>query len=367
MRSRRSFPERRASRIRSTCSAEPQPRRTPKHCCRCCSRPARRRRDHAVRAHGRPRSREDVARAIDDVAATEAAGKPVLAVVMSAEGSRRPSMRAKATSPRSRIPSPRPGRWAAPPRAPTGCAGRTERFPALEDDRQAAQPRASSTARSCAARTSWLEPAETRAAAAGIRHSARRTSGLQTIPPRPSSPPDELGYPVVVKIGRGRRPQDRAWGESRSTSPTTMPYAMPPSGSAHRCSSSRWCARCRAPRGRRPGSGVRSARGIRPRGRARRAHRRGRVPDRAPDRPGRRGTRPERQDGAARCGFRGAPAADAGAVIDLVHRLARLGDEVPAVVELDLNPVIARPNGCVAVDARVRVRHLTRVNRPKTW
>ena len=66
-------------------------------------------------------------------------------------------------------------------------------------------------------------------------------------------------------------------------------------------------------------------------------------------------------------GFRGAPAADAGAVVDLVHRLARLGEEVPAVRELDLNPVIARPDGCVAVDARVRVHRLQPVHRPKTW
>ena len=66
-------------------------------------------------------------------------------------------------------------------------------------------------------------------------------------------------------------------------------------------------------------------------------------------------------------GFRGAPAADAGAVVDLVHRLARLGEEVPAVSELDLNPVIAQPDGCVAVDARIRVRHPARVVRPKTW
>ena len=66
-------------------------------------------------------------------------------------------------------------------------------------------------------------------------------------------------------------------------------------------------------------------------------------------------------------GFRGAPAADAGAVIDLVHRLGRLGEMLPAVVELDLNPVIAQPDACVAVDARVRVRHPERTVRAKTW
>jgi acyl-CoA synthetase (NDP forming) len=66
-------------------------------------------------------------------------------------------------------------------------------------------------------------------------------------------------------------------------------------------------------------------------------------------------------------GFRGAPAADVGAVIDLVHRLGRLGENLPAVVELDLNPVIAQPDGCLAVDARVRVRHPERLVRAKTW
>ena len=55
-------------------------------------------------------------------------------------------------------------------------------------------------------------------------------------------------------------------------------------------------------------------------------------------------------------GFRGAPAAvDENALIDLMERLGRLADEVPELVELDLNPVIAQPDGCVAVDARARV------------
>ena len=66
-------------------------------------------------------------------------------------------------------------------------------------------------------------------------------------------------------------------------------------------------------------------------------------------------------------GFRGAPAADALALTDLVLRLARLGDELPAVAELDLNPVIALPDRCVAVDARVRVRPSERHERAKTW
>jgi acetyl coenzyme A synthetase (ADP forming)-like protein len=66
-------------------------------------------------------------------------------------------------------------------------------------------------------------------------------------------------------------------------------------------------------------------------------------------------------------GFRGAPAADADALVDLVHRLARLAEEHPAVAELDLNPVIGRPEGCLAVDARIRVRRPERIARTKTW
>jgi acyl-CoA synthetase (NDP forming) len=53
-------------------------------------------------------------------------------------------------------------------------------------------------------------------------------------------------------------------------------------------------------------------------------------------------------------------AADIGAVRDTLLRISRLADDLPQVAELDLNPVIARPDGVIAVDARVRVtsRHL---------
>src|SRR6266516_5103171 len=55
-------------------------------------------------------------------------------------------------------------------------------------------------------------------------------------------------------------------------------------------------------------------------------------------------------------GFRGAPAADVASLVELVCRLSRLGEDLPAVAELDLNPVLALPDRCVAVDARVRVQ-----------
>ena len=66
-------------------------------------------------------------------------------------------------------------------------------------------------------------------------------------------------------------------------------------------------------------------------------------------------------------GFRGKPPADAAALVDLVLRLAQLADDVPEVAELDLNPVLGLPNGCVAVDARVRLRPAERTPLAKTW
>jgi hypothetical protein len=40
---------------------------------------------------------------------------------------------------------------------------------------------------------------------------------------------------------------------------------------------------------------------------------------------------------------------------------------LPDVAELDLNPVIAGPNGCVAVDARVRVGRTRSEPHAKSW
>jgi acetyl coenzyme A synthetase (ADP forming)-like protein len=66
-------------------------------------------------------------------------------------------------------------------------------------------------------------------------------------------------------------------------------------------------------------------------------------------------------------GFRGAPPADSAALADLVLRLARLGDDFPDVAELDLNPVLGMPDACVAVDARVRVHRAELTRRAKSW
>ena len=52
---------------------------------------------------------------------------------------------------------------------------------------------------------------------------------------------------------------------------------------------------------------------------------------------------------------RGAPPCDVTAVEDVLLRVARLADEVPQLAEMDLNPLIASPEGVVAVDVRIRL------------
>jgi acyl-CoA synthetase (NDP forming)/GNAT superfamily N-acetyltransferase len=55
-------------------------------------------------------------------------------------------------------------------------------------------------------------------------------------------------------------------------------------------------------------------------------------------------------------GHPGSPPADLAALRDLLLRISRLADDLPEVIELDLNPVIARPDGVFVVDARIKVR-----------
>ena len=54
-------------------------------------------------------------------------------------------------------------------------------------------------------------------------------------------------------------------------------------------------------------------------------------------------------------GHGGAPAADLAALRDVLLRVSRLTEDLPEIAELDLNPVIARPDGAVAANARIRV------------
>jgi acetyltransferase len=53
--------------------------------------------------------------------------------------------------------------------------------------------------------------------------------------------------------------------------------------------------------------------------------------------------------------LRGDPAADREALENLLLRVSEMTSELPAIVEMDLNPVIASPAGVVAVDARIVV------------
>ena len=59
-------------------------------------------------------------------------------------------------------------------------------------------------------------------------------------------------------------------------------------------------------------------------------------------------------------GYRGSPPADTPAVRDLLLRVSRLIEDLPEVVELDLNPVLARAagQGAVVLDARLRLGRL---------
>ena len=56
-------------------------------------------------------------------------------------------------------------------------------------------------------------------------------------------------------------------------------------------------------------------------------------------------------------GHRGRPAADVGALTEILARLSRLAEDVTQISELDLNPVIVQPagQGCDVVDVRIRV------------
>jgi len=71
--------------------------------------------------------------------------------------------------------------------------------------------------------------------------------------------------------------------------------------------------------------------------------------------------------GALLAGIRGAAPADTAALADTVRRLGQLASEFHQVVELDLNPVMARPTGCLAVDARIRVAETAAPTSLKTW
>ncbi len=54
-------------------------------------------------------------------------------------------------------------------------------------------------------------------------------------------------------------------------------------------------------------------------------------------------------------GRRGTPSADTAALADVLLRVSRLADDLPEVAELDLDPVVVRPDGVWCVDVRARI------------
>lgn len=52
-------------------------------------------------------------------------------------------------------------------------------------------------------------------------------------------------------------------------------------------------------------------------------------------------------------GFRGQPPSDTGAIVECIQRLSQLSMELPDVIELDVNPLVALEHGCRALDARI--------------
>jgi len=54
-------------------------------------------------------------------------------------------------------------------------------------------------------------------------------------------------------------------------------------------------------------------------------------------------------------GHLNAPAADLAGLRDVLLRVSRLADDLPEISELDLYPVVARPDSAFAADARIRV------------
>jgi acetyl coenzyme A synthetase (ADP forming)-like protein len=54
-------------------------------------------------------------------------------------------------------------------------------------------------------------------------------------------------------------------------------------------------------------------------------------------------------------GYRGMPAVDIDGLVQVLHRVSRLVEDMPEVAELDCNPIIVTPDGAVVVDARIRI------------
>ncbi|MFF4823973.1 acetate--CoA ligase family protein [Streptomyces sp. NPDC001312] len=64
-------------------------------------------------------------------------------------------------------------------------------------------------------------------------------------------------------------------------------------------------------------------------------------------------------------GVRGAPAVDRGALAEQIRRVSQLVTDFPEIAEVDLNPVIATPEGALAADIRVILAENAPAARPK--
>ncbi len=53
-------------------------------------------------------------------------------------------------------------------------------------------------------------------------------------------------------------------------------------------------------------------------------------------------------------GLRGEPPVDRDAIVDVIQRVSQMVGDHPRIAELDVNPLLARPDGVVALDARIR-------------
>ena len=191
----------------------------------------------------------------------------------------------------------------------------------------------------------WLAGGDARLDAYGIPlvRAARRSTDDAVCAAR-------LGYPAVVKSGAPGAHKTESSGVALDLGDDDAVRAA-----AERIGPPlivQPCSRAPAVGGPRAGSGLRPARRLRAGRRLRGADRRRDPADRAAHGCRRRGARDVRQGRSPRRRLPRAPAADLGSLIDVEYRLAALGDDLPAVAELDLNPVLASPGGCIAVDAR---------------
>ena len=295
-------------------------------------------------------------------AATAAVDKPVLCTFLSAKGApvslhsaaHVPSFAYPEAAAKALARAVERGEWL---RQPAGAV------PELERDRSRAR---AIVREAIEAGGGWLGPAETRR--------LLESYSLPIVPERLADTPDaaveaarDLGYPVVLKtavagahkteeggviLDLGDEDAVRVAADKIGGPLLVQPFVRGRSGASGR---------------RRAGSGLRAARRLRPWRRPRRADRRGAVQACAAHRSRCAGARALRQGRRLVAGFRGTPPADESALVDLLLRLSLLAEELPEVAELDLNPVLALPDGCLAVDARIRIAEPEPPHRTKSW